>query len=86
MRRYRASHVATDDAATDHAATDEYLPAARVRARYSNISDMTLSRWMADPRVGFPRPVYFGGRYRFWKLSAVVDWERKRAAGSGRAA
>jgi predicted DNA-binding transcriptional regulator AlpA len=64
----------------------EYLPIGRVKARYSNVSDMTISRWMANPKVGFPRPVAFGGRYRFWKLTDLIEWERKRAAGKGAAA
>lgn len=64
----------------------EYLPIGRVKARYSNVSDMTISRWMANPKIAFPRPVAFGGRYRFWKLADLIQWERRRAAGKGAAA
>jgi predicted DNA-binding transcriptional regulator AlpA len=44
---------------------------------------MTLHRWIADERLNFPSPHYFG-RFRFWKLAELEAWEearpRRRAA------
>jgi predicted DNA-binding transcriptional regulator AlpA len=51
-----------------------YLPAAAVRSRYS-ISDMSLWRWLRDPKLGFPRPMRINGR-RFWKLAALEAWDK----------
>ncbi len=59
-----------------------YLPARKVWERY-NVTSMTLHRWIADPRMNFPAPRYFG-RLRFWKLADLEQWEsaqpRRRAA------
>ena len=46
-----------------------YLPAAAVRSRYG-VSDMSLWRWLRDPKLGFPRPMRINGR-RFWKLTSL---------------
>jgi predicted DNA-binding transcriptional regulator AlpA len=54
--------------------SDKYLPAVQVQRRYG-VSDMTVWRWLKDPDMGFPQPYYFG-RLRFWKLSALEQWER----------
>lgn len=58
-------------------ADELYFPSPMVCARY-HISDMTLWRWCKDERMQFPEPIYFG-RYRYWKLSELVAWERDRA-------
>ena len=68
-----ASSISADEA------DEVFLPAPKVTARYGGVSDMTLYRWLRDPRMEFPAPHYFG-RYRFWKLSDLVSWEIKRAA------
>ena len=36
---------------------------------------MWLHRKMAT--AGFPRPVYLGGRDRFWKLEELEAWDRE---------
>jgi predicted DNA-binding transcriptional regulator AlpA len=56
---------------------DRFLPAAQVFARYG-VSSMSVYRWLRNPKLGFPKPVYIG-RYRFWRLSDLVAWERNRA-------
>ena len=53
-----------------------YLPAAAVRSRYG-VSDMSLWRWLRDPKLGFPRPMRINGR-RFWKLLALEAWDKSR--------
>lgn len=59
---------------------DLFLSAKSVRDRYDSVSDMTLFRWLRDPRMAFPAPIYFGRR-RYWKLADLVAWERSRAPG-----
>lgn len=56
-----------------------YLTAAAVRARYGNVSHMWLVRKIRDD--GFPPPVRFGGRLRFFKLSELERWERSKVEG-----
>ncbi|RWM57445.1 DNA-binding protein [Mesorhizobium sp.] len=62
-------------------ATDEvaemYISGPKVRKRYG-ISEMTLWRWLHESQSGFPQPIYLG-RFRHWKLSALVEWERECA-------
>ena len=58
-------------------ADELFFPAPMVASRY-HVSDMTLYRWLRDPRMDFPKPHYFG-RFRYWKLSELVAWERQHA-------
>jgi hypothetical protein len=58
---------------------DRLLTAGQVKRRYGNASDMWLWRRLHDSS-GFPQPLFICGR-RFWKLSALVAWERARAQG-----
>lgn len=55
-----------------------YLTASEVRARFGNISDMTLWRWLEDDELGFPRPMRVNRR-RLFKERDIVDWEARRA-------
>ena len=55
----------------------EYLPAGQVRARYG-VSDMSLWRWLRDPKLGFPAPIKIHNR-RYWKLSDLQAWEATRS-------
>lgn len=51
----------------------EYLTAAQVRARFGHASRMWLHRRII--RDGFPAPVLFGGRFRYFKLADIQNWE-----------
>jgi predicted DNA-binding transcriptional regulator AlpA len=42
---------------------------------------MTVWRWLRDPYLGFPQPIYLGKR-RYWRLADLEAWERSRAAAS----
>ena len=56
----------------------ELIPAADVRRRYGGVSHMWLERRLANPRSGFPRPLYIGPR-RYWRLAELVAWEQTLA-------
>jgi hypothetical protein len=61
--------------------SDTYLPASAVRARYQK-SDITIKRWMLDPRVKFPSPALRpNSRSRLWKLADLEAWEASRGEG-----
>lgn len=53
------------------------VTAGNVRARFGNISDMTLWRWMHDPKLDFPQPIIIRRR-RFWRLAEIQAFERSR--------
>ena len=55
----------------------QFLPARRVWERYG-VSEMSIHRWLRDPRMNFPQPFYFG-RFRYWRLGDLEAWERQRA-------
>jgi len=55
-----------------------WLPSAAVKARYGNCSDTTIWRWMRDPRVNFPKPIYINSRHRLWRLTELEAWEESR--------
>jgi predicted DNA-binding transcriptional regulator AlpA len=68
---------------TNIAATDDVLlPARKTMQRYG-IADRTLDRWVADPKLGFPRPVVINTK-RYLRVADLRAWELKlaRAAGS----
>ena len=79
MLKTQAGDILGTDIAAEAAAV--FLPARKVLDRY-NISGMSLYRWIRDERMNFPEPVYFG-RFRYWKLSDLVRWERDRARRAG---
>lgn len=55
------------------------IPAAVVRQTCGGISDMTLWRWLHDPKLEFPRPVIVA-RNRYWREADVQAWIDRRAA------
>lgn len=56
-----------------------YITGPQVMARYS-ISEMTLYRWVNDPKMAFPQPIKINRR-RFFLEAELTAWERSRAAG-----
>ncbi len=63
---------------------DALLPARRVWERYS-ISDRTLARWIERDDLKFPSPIEIAGR-RYFRISELAAWERKRATAKKEAA
>ena len=55
------------------------VPTRDVLKRYS-IVDRTLDRWLADPELGFPRPIIVRKR-RYFRECKLAAWERQRARG-----
>lgn len=64
--------------------TPEFIPARLTAARYA-VTIRTLDRWLADPTVGLPRPVYLG-RLRFWRVADLAAWEAEASARADEAA
>lgn len=60
---------------------EKYLSSGKVRQRYDDATIMTLHRWVNHPTLGFPKPTYMNGR-RYWKLSELLEYERRCAARS----
>jgi predicted DNA-binding transcriptional regulator AlpA len=56
----------------------QYLPGRQVRDRY-NVSDMTLWRWLRNPKLNFPQPTIINRR-RYWAEEELQQWERSRAS------
>jgi hypothetical protein len=46
---------------------------------------MALWRWIHDPKLQFPQPIYIQ-KYRYWKLSDLIAWERTRPTNKSEAA
>lgn len=66
------------------------ITATAVRSICGGVSDMTLWRWLNDPALNFPKPVYIARR-RFFREADVVAWinaqpQEQPAAKPGRAA
>jgi hypothetical protein len=58
-------------------AYDALLPARRTMQRYQ-IADRTLDRWLADPKLNFPKPVVVNRR-RYFRVRDLMIWERERS-------
>jgi predicted DNA-binding transcriptional regulator AlpA len=56
-----------------------YITSRQLRARYGGVSEMTIWRWLHDPRLNFPKPIVINRR-RLWELSLLEKWEQTRAA------
>jgi len=56
---------------------DDLLPAAKVLKRYS-VSDMTLYRWLTNPKLDFPAPIRINNR-RYWRLGDLQAFEAGQA-------
>jgi predicted DNA-binding transcriptional regulator AlpA len=55
----------------------------QLRQRFGNISEMTLWRWLRDESLGLPKPLVINRR-KYFDLSEIETWERRRAAQSQR--
>jgi predicted DNA-binding transcriptional regulator AlpA len=53
------------------------IQAATVRQMCGGISDMTLWRWLDNPELDFPRPIYISRR-RYWKEAEIFVWLEAR--------
>lgn len=56
----------------------EFIPARQVWERYG-VTSMTLYRWLADEKMGFPKPVYLG-RFRYWRRIDIETFEKRLEA------
>lgn len=57
----------------------QYIVRRNLRARFGNISEMTLWRWEHDKRLAFPRAIAINGR-KYYDLAEIEEWERTRTA------
>lgn len=53
--------------------TSKLITAAAVRDALGGVSDMTLWRWLNDPALNFPKPIYIARR-RYWREADVSEW------------
>lgn len=58
---------------------DEWCPARAVRARYGNVSAMTIWRWLQNPAIDFPKPILISGR-RYWSVLQLNTFDERRRA------
>jgi hypothetical protein len=58
--------------------TQQKLRKGDVAKRYGNVNVRTVDRWLADPALNFPRPI-FVGRAPLWDLAELTQWEITRA-------
>ncbi len=56
-----------------------WINSAEVRRLCGNISNMSLHRWLAAQRLGFPKPAYVNGK-RFWIKGDVLAWRAAQFA------
>lgn len=54
------------------------LSAPAVREALGGISDMSLWRWLSNPELGFPRPIYIANR-RYFYADEIEAWLERQA-------
>jgi hypothetical protein len=55
---------------------DELLPDVRVAQRYG-VHPLSIKRWSADAKLGFPEAIEINGRF-YRRLCDLIAWERAR--------
>jgi hypothetical protein len=55
----------------------QYVTRRTVRARFGDISEMTLWRWERNPSLAFPKPLTINGR-KYYNVSEIEGWEQRR--------
>ena len=55
------------------------ITAKQVCGICGGISDMSLWRWLDDPALNFPKPIYISRR-RYWREADVLAWLDSREA------
>ena len=63
-------------AAFSQASNRTYLNSKQVRARYGGISDMSLWRWVRDPKMRFPAPIRIN-RLKFWDQAELDAFDAR---------
>jgi len=63
--------------------TNEYITRRTLRARFGDISEMTLWRWERNDNLAFPKALTINGR-KYYSLEEIVTWERMRLSGKER--
>ena len=58
-----------------------FVPVTPDVAREFNKNPRTIKRWIADPALGFPRPVKINGRL-YIERQALEEWKRARLLAS----
>lgn len=59
--------------------TDRLLAPRTVLAEFEPPPSLrTLDRWVADPRIGFPRPIYIAKR-RYFREQEIADFKARKA-------
>ena len=56
----------------------QYIIRRKLRARFGDISEMTLWRWEHDEKLAFPKALTINGR-KYYDLAEIEAWERRRA-------
>ena len=59
--------------------TSKLIPSATVREICGGISDMSLWRWLNDPKLSFPQPIVIQRR-RYWHEVDIIAWIDARAS------
>ena len=49
------------------------ISAATVRDLCGGVSDMSIWRWLNDPDMSFPKPIYIQKR-RYWRAAELGAW------------
>lgn len=62
---------------------EHYITRRKLRARFGDISEMTLWRWERDENLAFPKALTINGR-KYYSLDEIGAWERTHLGGKER--
>ena len=63
--------------------THKRIAAGELRNLCGGVSDMTLWRYLHDPYLNFPKPIYIKKR-RYWQETEVISWLESQKKSSSR--
>lgn len=67
----------TENLETAKADPRRLIGAVELRELFGNVTEMTISRWLKDDRLDFPKPIRIATR-RYWFEAEVLSWIEAR--------
>ncbi|MCF6304462.1 MAG: transcriptional regulator [Rhodobacteraceae bacterium] len=58
--------------------TIQIIAVTALREALGGVSEMTIWRWLKDPALNFPKPIYISKR-RYWRYEDVLAWLESQA-------
>ena len=63
----------TEDPETTNQRSYRLINSQDLREMFGGVSKMTVHRWLKDPQLNFPKPIFISRR-RFWREAELIEY------------